>query len=305
MLQTDWTQKQIVILAFDHRGSFMKKLFGISGRQPTPEESKEVSDYKMVVYEGFKQALQNGVPKEVAGILIDEQFGTGIAHDAKKNGIRFAMPAEKSGQNEFDFEYGMDYKKHIEQFDPTFCKVLVRLNPDDDKDTTTNQLLRLKELGEYLKSTNKPYLFELLVPASEDQLKQFDGEVSKYDLELRPKLMVQSMSIILEAGVEPDLWKLEGVDREEDAKAIVAQAQSNGRKAGVITLGRGANAEKVSEWLKVGAKISGVVGFAIGRTIFWNALEGLKNRKHDRKAAIDMISRNYKEFVDLWVESRI
>ena len=304
MLKTDWTKKQIVILAFDHRGSFMKNLFGIKGRPPTDDETKAISDYKMIVYQGFKKALKNSVSKEVAGILVDEQFGKEIAIDAKQQGIRFAMPTEKSGQDEFDFEYGSNYKKHIDEFEPTFVKVLVRLNPEEDPEMNTRQLARLNELGEYLKKTNRAYLFELLVPATEAQLKRVNGNNDKYDLELRPKLMVRAMDIIQKAGIEPDIWKLEGVDKQEDAKAIVQQAQKDGRKAGVVTLGRGANAEKVTEWLKIGAKIPGVIGFAIGRTIFWDALSGLREGKHDRKKAIEIIAENYKKFVDIWVQSR-
>ncbi|MFH2105790.1 MAG: DUF2090 domain-containing protein [Candidatus Micrarchaeota archaeon] len=300
----DWTNKQIVILAFDHRGSFTKNLFGISGRGPTAEESKKVSDYKTVIYEGFKKALTNGVSKDVAGILVDEQFGKEIVHDAKKNGFRFAMPVEKSGQDEFDFEYGQDYQKHIKEFDPTFCKILVRLNPEGDRAVNERQMKRLRELGEFLKSINKPYLFELLVPATPEQLQSVGNDKKKYDFELRPKLMAWAVAMVQAAGIEPDIWKLEGVDRAEDAKRIVGQVQSAGRTAGVVTLGRGEDAEKVTEWLKIGAKINGVIGFAIGRTIFWDALAGLRDGKYDRQKAIEIIADNYQRFVKLWVGTR-
>ena len=303
MLDRDWTQKQIVILAFDHRGSFMKKLFGISERNPTEKETKEIADYKMIVYQGFKKALSEGVPKNIAGILVDEQFGRAIAEDAKRNSIQFAMPVEKSGQDEFDFEYDTDFTAHIEKFDPTFCKVLVRLNPDDEQ-TDNRQLDRLKKLGDYLKRTNRPYLFELLVPATEKQLAQVGGDVDKYDREIRPKLMVRSIAMIQKHGIEPDLWKIEGIDSYEAALLVSQQVQAEGRKAGMITLGRGADAEKVTEWLKVGSRVPGVVGFAIGRTIFWDALKGLKDGKYTKQKAIDTIAENYKKFAQLWVDSR-
>src|SRR3989344_6365151 len=130
MLDIDWTKKQLLILPFDHRGSFMKKLFGISGRPPTEEETRNISDYKTIIYDGFKQALEKGVPKEIAGILVDEQFGSVIVQDAKKNGITFAMPCEKSGQDEFDFDYGSAFPVHIQKFNPEYVKVLVRFNPE-------------------------------------------------------------------------------------------------------------------------------------------------------------------------------
>ncbi|HLC69124.1 MAG TPA: DUF2090 domain-containing protein [Candidatus Bilamarchaeaceae archaeon] len=303
MLDVDWTKRQLLILPFDHRGSFMKKLFGISGRLPMEEETSEISRYKMIIYEGFKQAVEKGVPKEIAGILVDEQFGSAILRDAKQNGITFAIPCEKSGQDEFDFEYGEQFGEHIEKFDPSFAKVLVRLNPEDDAGMNQRQLARLKQLGDYLKSKNRAYLFELLVPANEAQLKQASDQTT-YDRDVRPKLMVQAIAQIQKAGVEPDIWKLEGVEKGEDAKGLARQVQAAGRKAGMITLGRGESKEKVQEWLKVGAKIPGIIGFAVGRTIFWDALKGLKEGKHDKAAAVQAIANNYYDFVQLWMSEK-
>ena len=220
---------------------------------------------------------------------------------AKKEGFMFAMPVEKSGQEEFDFEYGDNFTKHIEDFDPTFVKVLVRYNPEGDSDMNMRQLERLKKLSDYLRKTDKPFLFELIVPATKEQLEKFTGSKEKYDQELRPKLMVDSLREIQKAGVEPAIWKLEGVDKPESAKAVVQQAQANGRKVGVITLGRGESKEKVQEWLKVGAKIPGIIGFAVGRTIFWNPLSDFKAGKLNQEQAVDQVSQNYIEFTELWL----
>ena len=219
----------------------------------------------------------------------------------KKMGLAFAMPVEKSGQEEFDFEYGEDYAKHIEEFDPTFVKVLVRYNPESDATLNKRQLQRLKKLSDYLAQKKRTFLFELIVPALPAQLAKLGGSKETYDKELRPKLMVESLKEIQVAGVEPSIWKLEGVDKPEDAKAVVKQAQSNGRKVGVITLGRGESKEKVQEWLKVGAKIPGIIGFAVGRTIFWQPLADYKAGKSNRKEAVEKVAQNYIEFTDLWL----
>jgi myo-inositol catabolism protein IolC len=291
----------LLILAFDHRASFLEKMFEIKNRKPTPEEKKQIEDYKTIVFEGFKLAIKKSVPKEIAGLLVDEEFGSGVLREAKKNGFAFAMPVEKSGQEEFDFEYGENYAKHIEEFDPTFVKVLVRYNPESDPTLNKRQLQRLKKLSDYLAQKKRTFLFELIVPVLPVQLTKLGGSKETYDKELRPKLMVQSLREIQAAGVEPSIWKLEGVDKPEDAKAVVKQAQSNGRKVGVITLGRGESKEKVQEWLKVGAKISGIIGFAVGRTIFWQPLADYKTGKSDRKEAVEKVAQNYIEFADLWL----
>ena len=297
----DYSQKELLILAFDHRASFLEKMFEIKNRQPTPEEKKQIEDYKKIIFEGFKLSLKKNVPKEIAGLLVDEEFGSSVLREAKKGGLTFAMPVEKSGQEEFDFDYGENFAKHIEEFDPTYVKVLVRYNPESDVTLNKRQLQRLKKLSDYLAQKKRAFLFELIVPSLPAQLTKLGGSKEKYDQELRPKLMVESIKEIQAAGVEPAIWKLEGVDKPESAKAVVKQAQSNGRKVGVITLGRGESKEKVQEWLKVGAKIPGIIGFAVGRTIFWQPLADHKAGKTTRKEAVEQIAQNYGEFTELWL----
>jgi myo-inositol catabolism protein IolC len=301
---TDWSKKELLILAFDHRSSFTQKLFGIKNRQPTPEEKKQIEDYKKMIFEGFKLAITRKVPNEIAGLLVDEEFGTNILREAKKDGLTFAMPVEKSGQEEFDLEYGENYAEHIETFDPSFVKVLVRYSPASDSALNQRQLQRLKKLSDYLQQTKKPFLFELIVPATPAQLAELGGSKEAYDKELRPKLMVESMEAIQSAGIEPSVWKLEGVDKPESAKAVVAQAQKNGRKAGVITLGRGESKEQVQKWLTVGAKIQGIIGFAVGRTIFWQPLSDHRTGKISRSKAVENIASNYAEFSSLWLSEK-
>jgi 5-dehydro-2-deoxygluconokinase len=298
----DWSQKQLLILAFDHRASFLAKMFGIKDRPPTPKEKQTIQDYKQIIFEGFRLAIQKNVPKGIAGLLVDEEFGANVLREAKQDGLMFAMPVEKSGQDEFDFDYGEDFAKHIEEFDPTFVKVLVRYNPEGDAAMNQRQLQRLKRLSDYLIQKDRTFLFELIVPATSGQLAKVGGSKERYDQELRPTLMVDSIREIQAGGVEPKIWKLEGVDKAESAQAVVAQAQSGGRKVGVITLGRGESKEKVQEWLTVGAKIPGIIGFAVGRTIFWNPLADFKAGKTSRSQAVEAVAQNYGEFTALWLK---
>jgi len=301
---TDWSKKDLLILAFDHRASFIEKLFGIKGRPPNAEEKIKISEAKQIIFDGFKLAVKKKVPKEIAGLLVDEEFGASVLREAKKTGFNFAMPAEKSGQDEFDFEYGDKFDEHIEDFDPTFLKVLVRYNPESDAILNNRQIKRLKKLSGYLAKANRPFLFELIVPATPAQLASVNNEKSAYDTQLRPKLMCEAIKQIQDGGVEPAIWKLEGVDKPEDAKAIVTQTQTGGRKVGVITLGRGESKDKVKEWLSVGAKIPGIIGFAVGRTIFWDPLVDYRAGKADKQATVERIAQNYIEFVELWMNER-
>ena len=296
----DWTKRELLILAFDHRSSFTEKLFGIKNRKPTSEEKLKIEDFKRIVFSGFRIAVESKIPKDVAGLLVDEEFGADVLREAKKKGFNFAMPVEKSGQDEFDFEYGEEFEKHIEEFDPTFVKVLVRYNPAGDAAINERQLIRLKRLSDYLHKTGRTFLFELIVPATSVQLTELAGSKEAFDLQMRPKLMVQSLASIQAAGVEPHIWKLEGVDKPEDAGALVEQAQNGCRRAGIITLGRGESKEHVQKWLAVGAKIPGIIGFAVGRTIFWQPLSEFKLARISKDEAISRIAQNYIEFAELW-----
>ena len=216
--------KPLYILPFDHRGSFQTKMFGWKGTL-TAAQTAEIAAAKEVIYDGFKAAVTGGVPKDRAGILVDEQFGAAILKDAAKNGYYTACPAEKSGQDEFDFEYGADFGQHIEMFKPTFCKVLVRYNPEADKAMNQRQTSRLKQLSDYLHKTGRLFMFELLVPAEPAQLERVKGDKKMFDVEVRPGLMVQSIHAIQDVGIEPDVWKIEGLDRREDCAKVVAAAR--------------------------------------------------------------------------------
>ncbi len=297
--------RDLYIMPFDHRGSFQEKLFGIKGRAPTAAETQEIASYKRMIYDGFKKAVAAGVPREKAGILVDEQFGTEILKDCKAEGYMTACPAEKSGQDEFDFEYGAEFGAHLEKFSPTFVKVLVRYNPHGDGALNQRQSERLKQLSDFCHSHQIKYMFELLVPATPEQLKSVAGSTARYDHELRPQLMVEAMEQLQNFGVEPDVWKLEGIETLEDSKRVAAQARVHGRsQVGVIVLGRGENAEKVKHWLTTAAKVPGLIGFAVGRTIFWEPLKGVKDGTHSREQAIQQIADHYKAFCDLWTKAR-
>ncbi|PYS46792.1 MAG: DUF2090 domain-containing protein [Acidobacteria bacterium] len=297
--------KPLYILPYDHRGSFQTKMFGWHG-DLTATQTAEIAAAKQVIYDGFRAAVEAGVPREKAGILVDEQFGASILRDAAAQGYTIACPAEKSGQEEFDFDYGEDFASHIEAFHPTFCKVLVRYNPDADQVLNQRQASRLKRLSDYLYSKSRSrFMFELLVPPEKTQLERLKGDKKAYDLELRPKLMVQAIQQLQDAGVEPDVWKIEGLDRREDCEKIVAAARRDGRHAvGCIILGRGEDDEKVHEWLATAARVPGFIGFAVGRTAFWEPLVDFRAKKITREAAVNGIANRYREFVDVFENAR-
>jgi len=294
--------KPLYILPYDHRSSFEKGLYGWSGAL-NAEQTDRIAKTKEVIYDAFKLALARGVAKDHAGILVDEQFGAAILRDAAKNGFITAMPAEKSGKAEFEFEYGEQWSAHIETFKPTFSKVLVRYNPEDDEAMNRRQGARLKLLSDFCHSHGVYFMFELLVPATHEQMDRLEGDQHIYDTDLRPSLMLGSIKELQAAGVEPDVWKIEGLDHREDCAKIVETARRDGRNnVGCIILGRGSNEQKVLQWLRNAAGVPGFIGFAVGRTSFWEPLVALRDGKIVREKAVEQIAQHYMEWVRTFQE---
>src|ERR671926_1313107 len=224
---------RLYILAFDHRGSFQKKMFGIEG-DPTEEETAKITDAKRLIFEGMEIAVERGIDAKSSGVLVDEQFGGDVPKLAREHGLSLTMPVEKSGQDEFDFQYGDDFPAHIEKFDPFASKVLVRYNPDGDAEMNKRQLDRLKRLADWLHQNDRLFLFELLVPATDDQLEKVGGDSDRYDTELRPELMRRAIEEIQDFGIEVDIWKIEGVDEQSDCEMLAEQTRKGPGREGVV-----------------------------------------------------------------------
>lgn len=294
--------KKLYILPFDHRGTFVK-MFGFLEKDLTKEETDKISDLKHVVYEGFLKSLAMGVPKESSAILVDEQFGQAIHKEAKEAGITRLLTVEKSGQDEFDFEYGSDFAEHIKKINPDYVKVLVRYNSSGDRQLNKRQIEKLKLLNDFCKKEGYKFLFELLAVATSSQLESVGGDQEKYDNEVRSRVMTEAIKELQDSLVNPDVWKLEGLSDFEQMKKVVEQARIQDEKVGVVVLGRGESEEKVKQWLAVAAKIKGVIGFAVGRTVFKQALLSFHQNITTRQEAVEKIASNYKLFVDLFEES--
>ena len=304
--------RPLYLLPFDHRNSYVSGMFQYEPPL-TAERHDNVADSKRVIYEGFARALNEGfaralsgdVPPQSAGILVDEQFGADILRDAKSHGYVSALSTEQSGSDEFEFEYGSEFADHIEAFKPTFAKVLVRYNPEGDAALNRRQTQRLKRLSDYCRTANQRFMFELLVPATEAQLDRVQSDKKQYDRQLRPDLMLQSIRALQDAGVEPDVWKIEGLDQRDDCERIVDAARREGRdEVACIVLGRGADQNRVVSWLETAAGVPGFIGFAVGRTTFWDAVADYVAGRATRQQAAARIAERFQKWVATFETAR-
>jgi len=287
--------RPLYLLPFDHRHSYVTGMFHATPPL-TIEQRQAVIDSKRVIYDGFRQALLRGVPSDFAGILVDEEFGADILLDAASNGYVTALSTEKSGSEEFEFEYGDAFAQHIESFQPTFAKALVRFNPEGDGALNERQTTRLRRLSEYCRSAGRKFMFELLVPATEAQLDRVGGK-GRYEGHIRPALMLDTIRTMQDSGVQPDIWKVEGLDNVDDCERVVEMARRDGRDdVSCIVLGHGADEEKVRSWLQIAASVDGFIGFAVGRTTFWRPIADFLAKKITREQAVARIADRYVEW---------
>ena len=293
--------QDLYILAFDHRGTITKGLLGVEGREPTQDEANKVSEMKQIIFDGFLKANEYGITGGDPAILVDETFGQEVQQKAKEMNIKFAAPVEKSGQKVFDFEYGDQFGEKINEIGADFVKILVRWNPDDEEEIRETQGNRIKELSDWLTENDKKFLLEFLVPATEEQLASVDNDQARYDSEIRPKLAVKVVEEMRERGADPDIWKIEGLDTPEDCEKVANAIRTGDREDVIaVVLGRGASDEKVNEWLRAGSSVEGYKGFAIGRSIFWDALKSFHEGEKSREEAVEEIAQSYLGFLSVY-----
>jgi len=293
--------QDLYILAFDHRGTITKGLLGVEDREPTQDEANKVSEMKQIIFDGFLKANEYGITGGDPAILVDETFGLEVQQKAKEMNIKFAAPVEKSGQKVFDFEYGDQFGEKINEIGADFVKILVRWNPDDEEEIRETQGNRIKELSDWLTENDKKFLLEFLVPATEEQLASVENDQARYDSEIRPKLAVKVVEEMRERGADPDIWKIEGLDTPEDCEKVAHAIRTGDREDVIaVVLGRGASDEKVNEWLRAGSSVEGYKGFAIGRSIFWDALKGFHEGEKSREEAVEEIAQSYLGFLSVY-----
>ncbi len=267
--------KNLFILPFDHRASFAK-MFGFTNL--TSEEKNYIISVKQLIYEAFRNAVAQNVPKDQAAILIDEEYGDKILKDAKVLGFTTLLTTEKSGQEIFDFEYGEKFAEHIEKYKPIFAKALIRYKPNED-------WTKLKMLSDYCHAHAYKFLLEMVMGLSTPNAQNLLPAI----IDLREK------------GIEPDIWKLEGMESKNDYESVVAKIQEGERRnVGLVILGRGENKEKVEQWIKAGRDVKGVIGFAVGRTMFTQPLIDYRNNKIDKEKLIEEISNNFQHLYKLF-----
>ncbi|SCL32419.1 5-dehydro-2-deoxygluconokinase [Micromonospora pallida] len=284
-------QRHLLILAVDQRPWLTKALYGHTGTA-TAEQRAAICDGKHMVAEGLLAALADE-PRLAApaGILVDDALGPGVAERARAHGVTVSMPVERGGCEIYETEPA-DLKSYLDHHRPDLPKVLVRYNVEGDAEGNRVQRARLAEVSAAVRDTGGRFLFELLVPPTSAQLDAVGGDSGRYERELRPALVHRAMTELLDE-VPVDVWKLEHLDQPEHYRTAARIAADAGGEC--ILLGAGAPVRQVEGWLADAAG-AGFTGFAIGRSIWWDALRGLLAGELARPQAVATVAANYRGF---------
>jgi myo-inositol catabolism protein IolC len=295
----------LLILAVDHRNSLERDLYGLTAA-PTPAQAARISADKLLVYQALLDAAAQLPAGVQPGILVDEQYGAGIAELAAGSGgaVSLSMPIEASGQEWFQFAYGDDWARHAGYFATDHAKVLVRDNPGLDPGDRERQAARLAQVSSWAAAADRSLILELLVPATEADKAAAGGSTDRYDDELRPGYTRTVMEYLQDHGVEPAIWKIEGLDRHDDAVAVAQLAKRAGRRADCVVLGRHATRDKLDHWLQVAAPIPGFTGFAIGRSIWWDALRARLHHRSTEGETRRRIGGAYLNYASYYLQAR-
>ncbi len=289
----------LFILAIDRRAGLARDLLGAVGER-APDARERLVAAKATIAEGFALAMDAAGHPVGTGLLVDEEYGAGVARRARKRGELLAMPAERAGLDWFELEYGDDFAAHIEAFDPPFVKVLVRGNPDGDPVHHRRSIEGLRRVAAWVRDHDRALLLELIVPATPAQLAAAGGP-DGYDREVRPGLTSRAVAMFQAAGIEADVWKLEGFDRRDDAWMVSEQIRAGGRDhAGYVVLGRGAPEARVDHWLRTSAGVPGCRGFAIGRSIWRDPIVDALAGTCSRADAVQAVARKYRRAIEVF-----
>jgi myo-inositol catabolism protein IolC len=295
----------LFILAMDHRASFGKTLFGVTGDEPDADQAAAMRSAKRLMFEGLLAALPM-MTSGRAGVLVDEQYGQEVIEAAGHGAapVVLAVPVEASGHDWFTLEWGDQWLEHVDRIKPDYAKVLVRDNPAFHPADRDRQLTALAQVSAGLRTIGVRLIYELLVPATEEQLSQAGSDSDAYDRDVRPGLVARVIADNQAHGVEPALWKVEGLETVAAAQYVARQARAGGRPADLIVLGRDAPVDRLNHWLEVASQVPEFVGFAIGRSIWEDVVREYEARDpYDLTAAPkarNEIAARYLSFVAQW-----
>lgn len=280
------TSDRAYMLAADHRWQWDEWC----DRHGVPRS--RIPEAKALALDGFLRAREQSPDIAAAGsILLDVQYASGAIASARAAGVPVGTPAEWPGA--FPLRWAS------EPFDRAltgaFVKVLVRHRPDHARDVVEGQRARLLELAAWCRAQGRPLVVEVLIPRAGEPEAEFEATG-------RAPIAAAYITDSYAAGLVPDFWKLEGTSNLEAARTVDAavQARSGPR---FLVLGKGASLDVIAGWFAAARTMTTAAGFAIGRSVYFDAAAAWLLGSIPRDVAVQRIADTYTALVRLWNEA--
>jgi 5-dehydro-2-deoxygluconokinase len=279
------TPEKLFILPFDHQTGLWKAFGWL---EPiTPEQISLMHTTRMITYQGYLHGLTLGIPQPETAILTDDVYGAQVLVQAKKDNVPVIYTLEKSGQPSLVFQHD-DWQERILEQKPDWIKTLVRFNPTAPAADLALSLENLKKVSDFAHEHQIPYMIEPLVQPTEEQ-----KDIADFDHNLRHDLTITMIHTIYQAGISPTVWKIEGSDIPSFYTRVAEAIQTYDDQSRIVVLGRNETLEKVISWIQAGIQEQKVIGFAVGRTVFLEALKKFLSGDFTSEEAIHEIGERY------------
>lgn len=283
------------MLAFDHR-KVLRDLYAEA-------DTASLQSAKSIVLDAL--AALPEFPSNSLAYLVDEEYGAEAARQARDRGHYLAMPIEASRTKILQLQYPQDYKERFTRFDPHCVKALVFHNPADDTDRKKEQVRLLREIESFARSQDRDFLLEVLITPTDDQLRDCAGDKTTFRTDLFPRLLVESIAELQDEGIEPDIWKVEGLASTQETMEVATQATSQGRShVRCVVLGSGESQETVSQWLANASTVPAFSGFAIGRTVWHQPIADVFSGKISREESVTTMADTFRSLISEFARGR-
>jgi len=274
------SKEPLLILAYDHRWQFEKSV------QEAGKNTELISEFKQHIFNGFCRARENLNDNRLA-ILIDPQYGKAVLKKATDKNITLGVPIEAAGI--MPLKWSSDkllYETILQRPKPWFVKVLWQYHPAMPPDLKQMQLNQLIELNRVCDDLERKLMVELILP---DEFNP-NGES-----------VAQSITDVYRHDIYPYWWKIAALNTEHEWQRVSEAVKTHDEDARIIILGGSKKEVGAYEQQFKRAKSIGIVtGFAIGRSIFWQAWLDLIHDKITIEMVDDIIAKKYTELINIW-----
>jgi myo-inositol catabolism protein IolC len=253
---------------------------------------------KTAVYEGFRHAVAEArLPPGEAGVIADERSGAAILRDAAMRGLVTvcAVGAGDSGPE--------SVACHATTCEAEYWKAVVSYNPDEDLALNRRQACRVKWLSHYLRHRVRPRLMcDLVVPPTQRQV--LCG-IRAYGRRVLAGLTTRAIAQLLEAGVEPDVWVIEGFEREDEYRHVVAAAAArDDPSARCVVRAAGHGDAKTRELMTAGLPVPGIAGVVLARASLWEPAVAWMSGRSSRANAVATVQAQARDWIGTLEASR-